>query len=502
MKENVEEDDKKEKLIKLVKEEDNESNKKLSLEVDLNNKKDPQINIKEPTKNIDIDYYGSANFLSALFYYWAFKIIKLSHKVKINIQHLGTLKGKHSSSNFMKHYYYIYNELDYRTKGLVCSIFRSNLSTISLVLVLGLISTGINVIQMMIFKQYVALFKEDTIDNTEFIMFVYYGVGFLTTKLLNIFLSKKINEYQNYVGFKAGVELNCIIFDKLLVVSPSSRHNKAETGEIVNYVQVDSNQLIRFVTMSPSLITIPISIVAYSFLLFDYLGVAFAFGLVVLIIFLIVNYVMQKSFKKLQKRRQRQMDKRLRMTTAILFNLKVLKLYAWDNFFFNKLNELREQELNIITKIFSFRNSNQTLFWLSPVMTTIATIGAYEYFNTERHIENIFVSLGVLNSLQEPVRAIAMIYTTFLETLISLKRIQKFLRQEDVDNERVITNDEKTKSEGIAVKIEKGTFSWGAEQKGILNAKEEKDRPISLILKDINFIYEFFHIIYIIQFIS
>ena len=486
MKENDEEDDKKEKLIQLVKEEDNESNKKLSLEVELNNKKDPQINIKEPTKNIDIDYYGSANFLSALFYYWAFKIIQLSHKVKINIQHLGTLKGNHSSSNFMKHYYYIYNELDYRTKGLVCSIFRSNLSTISLVLVLGLLSTGINVIQMMIFKQYVALFKEDTIDNTEFKMFVYYGVGFLTTKLLNIFLSKKINEYQNYVGFKAGVELNCIIFDKLLVVSPSSRHNKAETGEIVNYVQVDSNQLIRFVTMSPSLITIPISIIAYSFLLFDYLGVAFAFGLVVLIIFLIINYVMQKTFKKLQKKRQRQMDKRLRLTTAILFNLKVLKLYAWDNFFFNKLNELREQELNIITQTFSFRNSNQTLFWLSPVMTTIATIGAYEYFSTERHIENIFVSLGVLNSLQEPVRAIAMIYTSFLETLISLKRIQRFLRQEDVDNSRIITNDEKTKNEGIAVKIEKGTFSWGAEQKDILNAKEEKDRPISLILRDIN----------------
>jgi ATP-binding cassette subfamily C (CFTR/MRP) protein 1 len=239
--------------------------------------------------------------------------------------------------------------------------------------------------------------------------------------------------------------------------------------------------------MSPSLITIPISIVAYSFLLFDYLGIAFAFGLVVLFIFLVINYFMQKTFKRLQKRRQANMDKRLRMTTAILFNLKVLKLYSWDNFFFNKLNELREIELNTIKRIFSFRNSNQTLFWLSPVMATIATVGAYEYLNDERQIENIFVSLGVLNSLQEPVRAIAMIYTSFLETLISLRRIQRFLNQEDVQSDKVITDDEKTKSEGIAVKIEKGTFSWGAEQKDILNSPDDKDRPISLILRDINF---------------
>ena len=355
-----------------------------------------------------------------------------------------------------------------------------------LVLVLGLISTGVNVVQMMIFKAYVALFKEDQINKTELIVYVYYGVGFLLTKLINIFLSKKINEYQNFVGFKAGVELNCLIFDKLLVVSPSSRHNKAETGEIVNYVQIDSNQLIRFVTMSPSLITIPISIFAYSFLLFDYLGISFSFGLGVLLIFLLINYFMQKTFKKLQKRRQANMDKRLRMTTAILFNLKVLKLYSWDDFFFDRLNDLREIELNTIRKIFNFRNSNQTVFWLSPIMTTIVTIGAYEYLNKETQIENIFVSLGVLNSLQEPVRAIAMIYTSFLETLISLKRIQKFMNQENIKEENIITNDEKTKEEDIMIKIENGTFSWGAEQKGILNADDE-DRLIALNLRDINF---------------
>jgi ABC-type multidrug transport system fused ATPase/permease subunit len=349
-------DEKQEQLIN----KNEENGKKMqNLEIEKENavKETMKLNVNEQ-KNIDIDYYGDANCISSLFYYWAFKIIKLSHKVKINIQHLGTLKGKHSSSNFMKYYYYIYNDLNYKTKGLVQSIFRSNLGTIILILVYGICSTGISVIQMMIFKHYVAMFKEDSIDDTDLIEFVYYGVGFLITKLINIFISKKINEYQNYVGFKAGCELNCIIFDKLLVVSPSSRHNKAETGEIVNYVQVDSNQLIRFVTMSPSLITIPISIVAYSILLFQYLGVAFFFGLVVLMIFLVINYFMQKTFKKLQKRRQGNSDKRLRMTTAILFNLKVLKLYSWDHFFFNKLNELREIELTTIKKIFSFRNWN------------------------------------------------------------------------------------------------------------------------------------------------
>ena len=78
----------------------------------------------------------------------------------------------------------------------------------------------------MIFKAFVAIFKEDQINTTDIATFIYYDLGFLTTKLINIFLSKKINEHQNFIGFKAGVELNCLIFDKLLVVSPSSRDRR------------------------------------------------------------------------------------------------------------------------------------------------------------------------------------------------------------------------------------------------------------------------------------
>ena len=50
-----------------------------------------------------------------------------------------------------------------------------------------------------------------------------------------------------------------------------------------------------------------------------------------------------------------------------------------------------------------------------------------------------------------------MIYTTFLETLISLKRIQKFMNQENIKEENIITNDEKTKEDDIMIKIENGT---------------------------------------------
>ena len=138
----IKNDDKEEFLISTKEKEENQEknknilNEKIENINEENNIKDSMIIDIHDSKNIDIDYYSSANCISSLFYYWAFKIIKLSHKVKITIQNLGTLKGKYSSLNFMKHFYYIYFDLDYKTKGLIKSIFRSNLCTIFIVLIL------------------------------------------------------------------------------------------------------------------------------------------------------------------------------------------------------------------------------------------------------------------------------------------------------------------------------------------------------------------------------
>ena len=43
---------------------------------------------------IDEDPFSERSFFSKLFYYWAYRIIKLSNLVKIKPEYLGKLKGK------------------------------------------------------------------------------------------------------------------------------------------------------------------------------------------------------------------------------------------------------------------------------------------------------------------------------------------------------------------------------------------------------------------------
>ena len=114
MKENDNDNDKKEQFITPQ----SKKLENLELEKEQKIKETMQLNVNEP-KNLDIDYYGQANCISSLFYHWAFKIIRLSHKVKINIQHLGVLKGKNSSSNFFTIYKSFFFHLNKRSSNFI-----------------------------------------------------------------------------------------------------------------------------------------------------------------------------------------------------------------------------------------------------------------------------------------------------------------------------------------------------------------------------------------------
>ena len=321
--------------INPIKIESSENNNEFLTEEELKKRKRIQFSKKMEEINKNKDFYSNANFFSRLIYYWAYKMIKLAKKVNLNSKHLGKLIGKNSSQTFINKTYYVYNTLNYKSArrcSLLKTILRANLNYVISVVLLGLFITGLNVISINLFRLYIKQFNDDS-KTRDFKFLQIIGFSFLSVKLIIVFTSKQLSEYMNYIGFKSSIELNCLIFDKVLKSSPSSTKEMAESGEILNFVQVDSHKLTMLMMQSPTAICIPIMIIAYSYMLFKFLGWSFIFGLIVLIFFVFLNFILMRKFKRHQKLRQKRIDDRLKVTTETLFNLKVLKLYSWENYF-------------------------------------------------------------------------------------------------------------------------------------------------------------------------
>ena len=91
---------------------------------------------------------------------------------------------------------------------------------------------------------------------------------------------------------------------------------------------------------------------------------------------------------------------------------------------------------------------------------SVASIGLYQYLNDEFKIEDIFTSLGIFTSFQGLIKNLPITLDIFVETLISLRRIEKFLELPEVDDSNIIKYDDDTMKRKIALQIINGNFTW------------------------------------------
>ena len=436
------------------------------------------------------DPYSSANYFSRFFLYWAYKIIKLGNLVTLKTEYLGKIEGKYSSVSYLKSIKKIWETKGYKFKKtlpLVQAGFRSNMRYVIIVFLFSFFKTLINLLSIDLFREYMKRFgmKPEDIekDNSYYKIFSHTQIGVicLGIKIFEIFFDKRCGEYQSFMGLKSGSEFQCLLFDKLLKVSPSSMKERAESGEVTNFLQIDSFRLSFLMSTSASIVTIPTNLIGYCYMLFKFFGFSFIFGIIVLLLFMLINVLFMRKFKKLHKKLMVFKDKRMKVITETFNNIKILKLYSWEDEFKNKINQAREDELNNMIESVNSRNLNSTIQWFAPVATSIASIGAYQYFHDTLKIEDIMTSLRIFNSIQGPIRFIPALINNFNEVVISMKRIEKYLSQDEINPGNVIKKDKYMDINNLSIKIVNGNYSWGVPPTSlaVIKMQDLKSRGIS-----------------------
>ena len=173
-------------------------------------------------------------------------------------------------------------------------------------------------------------------------------------------------------------------------------------------------------------------------------------------------------------------DERMKLTTETFENIKIIKLYNWESKFEEKILKKRDKEIEVGKKGLKVAITNITLFWFTPVIVSITTIGFYQFFNEKISISTILVGLAIFNRLQIPVIDLPEIITNFIDTVISMRRIEKYIRENDIDNNII----KKCKNNDNAIEIENAYFTWGIEQKKKKN--KNKNNKNNEIINDNN----------------
>lgn len=287
---------------------------------------------------------------------------------------------------------------------------------------------------------------------------VWCAVGLFSSTFLAAFLRNVFVFQVSKVALEARAAVVSTIYSKALRVS-SSALARFTTGEVVNYMSTDTDRLVNFFNSFHEVWSLPFQFILALYLLYLQMGVAFLGGLGVAFLLVPLNKVLASRILENNKHMLTHKDSRVKLMTEVLFGIRVLKFYNWEQHIAEKITQSRKKELSHL-KALKYLDAVCVYTWAAlPVVISILTFITYVLLGNSLTAAKVFTTLALVGMLILPLNAFPWVLNGTLEAKVSLDRIQLFLSLHDQDfgayYSQVSPDDPLT-----AIQLTQADFSW------------------------------------------
>ncbi|KAK1162182.1 canalicular multispecific organic anion transporter 2-like isoform X1 [Acipenser oxyrinchus oxyrinchus] len=275
-------------------------------------------------------------------------------------------------------------------------------------------------------------------------------------------------QYCFVTGMRLRTAIIGAIYRKSLVITTSAKRSST-VGEIVNLMSVDAQRFMDLTTFLNMLWSAPLQIILALYFLWQYLGPSVLAGVAVMVLLIPLNAAIAMKTRAFQVEQMQYKDARIKLMSEILNGIKVLKLYAWENSFKEKVLQIRENELKVLRKS-AYLGAVSIFAWTSaPFLVALTTFAVYVTVDEKNILDakKAFVSLSLFNILRFPLNMLPQVISSLVQASVSLKRIQSFLSHDELDPDSV---DKKNIASGCVVTVVNGKFSWAKSDPATLHS--------------------------------
>ena len=262
-------------------------------------------------------------------------------------------------------------------------------------------------------------------------------------------------------GMRVRSALTAMIYSKSMRLSNEGRAAKS-TGDIVNYMAVDTQRLQDLTQYGQMLWSAPFQIVLCMASLYQLVGISMLAGVAAMIVMIPVNGFIARIMKTLQKEQMANKDSRTRLMTEILNNMKSIKLFAWGQAFMSKLNYVRnDQELKTLRKIGAAQAFASFTWSTTPFLVSCSTFTVFVLTKDQPLTTDIvFPALTLFNLLTFPLAILPMVITSIIEATVAVGRLTNFFIAEELQDDAVIRKSPATNRGDESIRVRDATFTW------------------------------------------
>ncbi|WWC65416.1 uncharacterized protein I303_108034 [Kwoniella dejecticola CBS 10117] len=233
------------------------------------------------------------------------------------------------------------------------------------------------------------------------------------------------------VGFMMRAALIDLIGRKSMKLSSRSKV-EFSTGKLTTMVSADASFLDFSAPMTLDLVVQPVQIAVGLGLLIWTLGYSALVGLAVLAL---AGPLQAYMFTRMIHTRQSQLkyvDSRVRLLSETITSIRPVKLFAYVQFFSEKVNAMRRNELVYLRKNGFNRATMNATMAVIPTLAAVLTFVTYGLTGHELNAAIIFSGLQYFNVLKTPISFLPMCFTAVSDALVGIRRIGSLLQAEEI----------------------------------------------------------------------
>ncbi|KAG8186023.1 hypothetical protein JTE90_004443 [Oedothorax gibbosus] len=277
---------------------------------------------------------------------------------------------------------------------------------------------------------------------------------FASALFITLLFSAFVDSQRKYYGLMGALRIRTAlmnaIFEKALKVSQQSL---SET--VKSLIITHSDNVFKMIYMMSEVWGSSIRLVVGIYILWSFFGTSCFVGIATAMLFIPVNVIVEHVVSHYQDNALERRNERMSLLTECLEGMKVLKFYAWDNFFLTKLMSIKKSELSELRKAGFLRMTFKFIFLSATSIVMLTALSAHVLMGNSVDIQTIFVSMLLIYLLKPPLRCILHLLAHFIQGLASTSQIQNFLE----NNEPVSLSNEDFPDEN-SVLLSNASFSW------------------------------------------
>ena len=168
-------------------------------------------------------------------------------------------------------------------------------------------------------------------------------------------------------------------------------------------------------------------------MIYEQVGASTFVGLGFMFIMIPLNGFIFSQMSAIRRIKMKETDKRVKLMNEILSGIRVIKYYAWEYAFTQKIRAIRSRELDLLRQLAYIVAVGFTLIMMSaPLVQPILIFFVYVKLGNQLDAARAFTTLSLFNVLAFPFAFLPMGVAQYSQSMVSCKRMLDFFNNDEL----------------------------------------------------------------------